>query len=557
MAFCGRKIINYSIENFHNFVVGFCESRVLSRNDKSGYYYQQRIPREGQSQSTMPTFPVELAVYDLSRGMAGQLSAQFLGPQYAIDIIPHTALVVYGREYFFGGGIQHEDPNRFRLMRGIHPIRVISLGHTSVSREEFHTWCQNCTDSGKYAPASYDLLANNCNNFSHDAAIGGLKLSEGVPDWILDVPRKFLSSPMGQMIRPILENMQMRAGTDGSSAPFSNVPTNAFSTTPAISSTPSSNPWANMSESTSKSTIGDEKISFEPKALRMNTTPILDSYCKPLVSSEYKTVELCVKKISSVLEEADKEALQNLGRVLTTTKSLNGLEVEQCSQIILTALRVSGSTVITFALMFLRVIVLKSTGAEKSMKECLEWIEDRLVISNELSSSDNLLISSHTARTMAWLTLANSASLPWWNRTSEKLLDAVFIDWAHDTQPRADVRQAAAAFAYNYVLLLPLSTTIEENEVTDINVSLLCGSLESIVEETDATAQLRRLLVAARILVPKDAKVQDGDVKTLMEDLGFPDIIRDLQESSDTMIGNAEDAIKCKKLAGEMLELLQ
>jgi hypothetical protein len=46
----------------------------------------------------MSTFEVQLAIYDLSRGMARTLSAQFLGgPQHAIDAIPHTGIVVYGR----------------------------------------------------------------------------------------------------------------------------------------------------------------------------------------------------------------------------------------------------------------------------------------------------------------------------------------------------------------------------------------------------------------------------------------------------------------------------
>jgi hypothetical protein len=513
----------------------------------------------------MTTFQVELAVYDLSHGMASQLSAQFLGPQYAIDIVPHTAIVVYGREYFFGGGIQHEDPNHFRLMRGIHPVQVLSLGHTSVSRDEFHAWCQNCTESGQYTPASYDLLTRNCNNFSHDAAIGGLNLPEGVPDWILDVPRKFLSSPMGQMVRPMLENMQMRAGADGSSAPFSDAPTNAFSATSAMPAAPSSNnnPWANISESTSSSTAAmDENNDCKPKATRTTSTPVLDSYSKPLVSSEYKTVELCVKKISAILEEkADQEALQILGQTLTTTKKLNEEEVEQVSRMILTkVLKASKSTVITFALMFLRIVVLESTGKEKAVKECLVWIEEQLVISKYPSCSGVLLLGSHTARSMAWLTLANAASLPWWKDISEKLLDAVFADWAFDTQPRAEVRQAAAAFSYNCVLMslsLPLSTAMEDHELSDNQVSLLCGSLESIVEETDATTQLRRLLVAARILVPKDSKVQVDSVAALLQDLGFPDVIQDLKTSSATMTGNTEDTTKCKQLAGEMLELLQ
>ena len=40
---------------------------------------------------------VTLAVYDLSKGMAKGLSAQFLGPQFQIDAIPHTGVIVYGK----------------------------------------------------------------------------------------------------------------------------------------------------------------------------------------------------------------------------------------------------------------------------------------------------------------------------------------------------------------------------------------------------------------------------------------------------------------------------
>lgn len=502
----------------------------------------------------MSTFPVELAVYDLSQGMARQLSAQFLGPQFAIDIIPHTAILVYGREYFFGGGIQHEDPSHFRRMRGIHPVQVLSLGNTSVSRQEFHAWCQNCSNSGEYAPASYDLLSHNCNNFSHDAALRGLKLPSGVPEWILDVPRRFLSSPMGQMVRPMLENMQMRGGTDGASAPFSDVPTSAFSTTTTTSVVSSSNPWANIPETTPKTAGMNENGDCKPSGTTIKNTPVLDSHCKPLVSSEYKTTSLCVKKISTVLEEAtDQEALEALGRTLATTHRLNEEEVDHASRIILKVLKFSKSTVMTFTLMLLRVIVLESTGVEKAVKECLEWIEEYL------TSSDTQLKGSDTARAMAWLTLANAASLPWWcNTISEKLLDALFVDWAKDTQPRAEIRQAAAAFSYNYVLQsssTPPSTSDQSHELTDVQVSLLCGSLENIAEETDGTTQLRRLLVAARILVPKDSNTPSGTVRALMQDLGFVDAIQDLGTNSTN--GVIKDSSKCKALACEMLELMQ
>ena len=143
---------------------------------------------------------VHIAIYDLSNGMARGLSAQFLGPQYAIDIIPHTAIVAFGKEYFFGQG-------EFRQTRGIHPIEIQSLGHTSCTQSEFEAWCRTQAQ-GRFSVTSYDLLTRNCNNFTEEAAREGLRLNRGVPSWILEVPQKFLSSPMGMMVRPMLEQMQ-------------------------------------------------------------------------------------------------------------------------------------------------------------------------------------------------------------------------------------------------------------------------------------------------------------------------------------------------------------
>jgi len=47
---------------------------------------------------------VQLAVYDLSRGMAAQLSGRILGQ--TIEGIWHTGIRVYNKEFYFGGGIQ-------------------------------------------------------------------------------------------------------------------------------------------------------------------------------------------------------------------------------------------------------------------------------------------------------------------------------------------------------------------------------------------------------------------------------------------------------------------
>ena len=85
----------------------------------------------------MAASEVKLLVYDLSHGMARSLSAQFLGgPEHAIDIIPHTSLLVYGKEYYFGGGIQCCEPHEFRASRQLSPIEVIALGSTTTPRAD-------------------------------------------------------------------------------------------------------------------------------------------------------------------------------------------------------------------------------------------------------------------------------------------------------------------------------------------------------------------------------------------------------------------------------------
>jgi desumoylating isopeptidase 1 len=55
-------------------------------------------------------WPVQLYVYDLSHGLARSMSGALLGKQ--IDGIWHTGIVVYGVEYFYGGGIQYATPGQ-------------------------------------------------------------------------------------------------------------------------------------------------------------------------------------------------------------------------------------------------------------------------------------------------------------------------------------------------------------------------------------------------------------------------------------------------------------
>ena len=55
-------------------------------------------------------FSVKLNVYDLSQCMCKAMSKQLCGTQ--IDGIWHTGIVVYGKEYYFGGGISYDLPGQ-------------------------------------------------------------------------------------------------------------------------------------------------------------------------------------------------------------------------------------------------------------------------------------------------------------------------------------------------------------------------------------------------------------------------------------------------------------
>ena len=47
--------------------------------------------------------PVTLYVYDITMGMAKNLSMMMIGQQ--VDAVYHTSIVVFGKEYYYGAGI--------------------------------------------------------------------------------------------------------------------------------------------------------------------------------------------------------------------------------------------------------------------------------------------------------------------------------------------------------------------------------------------------------------------------------------------------------------------
>ncbi|XP_023251272.1 desumoylating isopeptidase 1-like [Seriola lalandi dorsalis] len=151
------------------------------------------------------SFPVKLYIYDLSRGMARQLSSVMLGKH--LDGIWHTAVVVHGQEYFFvGEGINSCSPGGTPLGE---PDSIVDLGFTEVPAEIFTEYLTSLAES-TYRGDTYNLFEHNCNSFSNEVAqfLTGKK----IPSYITDLPSEVLSTPFGQALRPLLDSVVINPG---------------------------------------------------------------------------------------------------------------------------------------------------------------------------------------------------------------------------------------------------------------------------------------------------------------------------------------------------------
>ena len=153
---------------------------------------------------------VQLYVYDLSRGLARQMSQQFLGTH--IEAVYHTSLVFGGIEYYFGASIQTSYPGSTHHGQ---PMEVITMGTTELPLELILEYMDSLRSV--YSAESYDLFLHNCNNFTNDFAM--FLVGKGIPDHITSLPRRVLDTPFGQMLRPQLDSA-MRGITQSSSAPL-------------------------------------------------------------------------------------------------------------------------------------------------------------------------------------------------------------------------------------------------------------------------------------------------------------------------------------------------
>ncbi|KAL9183818.1 hypothetical protein ACHAXT_004674 [Thalassiosira profunda] len=453
---------------------------------------------------------VQVALYDLSMGMARNLSAQFLGPAHAVDMIPHTAILAFGQEYFFGQGIEWCSPMEFRQSRGIHPVEVKTLGRTARSRQEFEDWCRAQAVNGRFGMQSYDFFHNNCNNFTETAAREGLGVNQGVDPWILELPQKFLQSPMGMIVRPMLESMQMNnAPTNVPSHHFASEPA-AASSAPAPSAAAASNPWANISAST------PPVKHSTPDAPKTN---LLEKQTA-LLSTDSNVVKVCIDRL-----KPEPEQTELLSKLADTNASWTQEQISAVHQYLRTVIESAQN--VPFALMLLRLVVLrqpadKATATSEESTQSGQLVAS-LIIEEKLSSLAN--------RSMAWCVLSNavgSAQPPNWKDVEGHTLIQVIEKALSDCDPSKDgasspthasLRQSAAAFLYNSSIYLTVASD-ESGDMSDCMMSILLGCLEHIHEQKDATTIQRMYMAVGQLLKSKEF----GETAVeLVKDLGLLD----------------------------------
>lgn len=140
---------------------------------------------------------VHLLVYDLSQGMARQMSMGLVG--FQLDAIYHTSIELDGLEWVYDGNVVAITPGSSHLGR---PLQRLALGKTDLPMEIIQQYLESLREV--YTVQAYNLWKHNCNNFSNDFAT--FLVGKGIPDHILHMPDAVLESPLGRMLMPALNN---------------------------------------------------------------------------------------------------------------------------------------------------------------------------------------------------------------------------------------------------------------------------------------------------------------------------------------------------------------
>jgi len=192
-------------DEIKNYIDGWAKNpsnQTKKSNESSGLngnisIFEQRQKQMEQEQINKGP-QVTMLIYDISNGMARQFGQQFLGKK--LDGVWHTSIVVYNKEYFYGGGICTAKPRQTPFGR---PYREQNLGNTEIPEEILNDYLKDLQKM--FQPHNYNLIKHNCNHFTNTLA--EFLVGSGIPKEILNQHEVLLNTPMGNYIMPMLESI--------------------------------------------------------------------------------------------------------------------------------------------------------------------------------------------------------------------------------------------------------------------------------------------------------------------------------------------------------------
>lgn len=120
-----------------------------------------------------------------------------------VEAIYHTAIVVHGREIYYGQGVSVARAGRTRFGA---PLRTMRLGETAADAASVDAIVADA-EAGEWTASRYALLTHNCNHFAA-ALCEALLGANRVPSEIINQPSLLTSTPFGQALLPALGGME-------------------------------------------------------------------------------------------------------------------------------------------------------------------------------------------------------------------------------------------------------------------------------------------------------------------------------------------------------------
>ena len=495
---------------------------------------------------------VRVALYDLSRGMASTMSQAILGQR--IDGIWHTGIVVYSIEYYFGGGVNMVPEGTFSRQNGLQPSNIISIGRTSKTRQELEQWIG--TIRHRYTQETYDLIRNNCNNFSDEVARFLLD-GTGIPRFIVDLPQTVFSTPLGSALRPMIEQMQNQVNAMGADIRS----LDPFAGSHNYSGQPMRGNYVGMPASESPAPALQGGVNQRAVAGALATgVGAIPAYRTPasletqyLVSGDRSidTIRTFGAKLAR-LEGLVQDDIDTLAQVVDVIISgSRTLPPGALSLLLKLAGAHKKSQVAALFLLRLAVMLVPPSNLADEVTRAettsLTFIAESLatMTTTTAASADNVaqeqtFFTGNPAIVMGLCTLSNlfcvtEARL--WTFSDQggpTAAAAALLDHSVNAasallgHPYSPVRSMAASLCYNLALATPVPTSAhappsvveqegcDEKELPVHIVQLLCGTLEGVEDEKEVAVKRRRLRTALLLL-----RRWETSAVVLARDLGF------------------------------------